>query len=71
MRHQHLLVSAMLASSSLPLAEIPLQRPVVPPTSRTQERLEKAEKKRVRKMAQRARLAAKLYGAMKRGGDHG
>lgn len=55
--HIALMAAAMLAT--LPQSYEPEARQIVPPTPRNPERLTKAEKKRARKAAQRARLAAR------------
>ena len=59
--HIGLMTAALLACTpgTYPLTDVREARQPVPPTPRNGERLTKAEKKRARKAAQRARLAAK------------
>jgi hypothetical protein len=53
-----LIAAALMASTPLAHEPPPARQPIKP-TPRTAERLTKAEKKRARKAAQRAKLAAK------------
>jgi hypothetical protein len=59
-RPSHLALMAAVMAASAPLAYEPSReaRQIVPRTPHSQERLTKAEKKRARKAAQRAKLAA-------------